>query len=476
VYAVNPSGNDFWAFNPATNMVHHYATQAGTVTTSLLAFGNSLVTVPTATRTVTVRNMSSASLTVTGATISAGYSITSNNCGILAAYASCTIEARFTPTAAGPAAGTLDVTYSDGGSSTVALTGTGVNSVLAVSPSSLDFGGISMGTFSSPQWILVRNNLSTPVTITGVTASAGYVVSNDCGTLVADGSCNVSVIFSPQAAGAVVGSVFITTSMGFPSGITLTGVGERSLVTHYYRSILGRTPDTSGHAFWESEVARVTAFGGDMSEVWFTMAGFFFNSVEYTNAFKSNSQFVTDLYNTFFNRGPDATGLNYWTGLIQQGMPREVVLYSFMFSPEFRSFTTALFGDTSARPEVNIVMDFYRGIMNRLPDNDGFAFYLGRMRGAQCSGAAAVRSLANEMSTGFLNSSEYFGRSRSNSQYVTDLYYSFLRRGGDLGGVTFWINELNAGRRTREQLRADFMQSAEFNGRVDAVIAAGCVQ
>lgn len=38
------------------------------------------------------------------------------------------------------------------------------------------------------------------------------------------------------------------------------------------------------------------------------------------------------------------------------------------------------------------------------------------------------------------NSSEYIGRNRSNTQYVSDLYNSFLRRAGDLPGVLFWIS------------------------------------
>jgi hypothetical protein len=257
--------------------------------------------------------------------------------------------------------------------------------------------------------------------------------------------------------------------------VSLNGVGERSLVTHYYQSILNRAPDTSGHTFWQNEAARVSALGADMSEVWFAMAGTFFNSLEYTAGNRNDTQFVTDLYGTFFNRVPDAGGLGYWVSLIQQGMPREVVMYSFMFSPEFKSFTTALFGDTTARPEVNVVMDMYRGILNRLPDNSGFAFHLARLRSAQCQGSSlAVRTLVNSVSFDFLNSQEYLNRARSNTQYVTDLYYAFLRRGGDLDGVKFWINELNSGRRTRERLRSDFVESAEFAARVNAVIAAGC--
>jgi len=46
------------------------------------------------------------------------------------------------------------------------------------------------------------------------------------------------------------------------------------------------------------------------------MAGYFFNSAEYLSRNTSDAQYVTDLYNTFFNRLPDPGGLSYWTGQI----------------------------------------------------------------------------------------------------------------------------------------------------------------
>jgi hypothetical protein len=159
-------------------------------------------------------------------------------------------------------------------------------------------------------------------------------------------------------------------------------------------------------------------------------------------------------------------------------MPREVLLASFMFSTEFADFTTAIFGNTAARAEVNAVMDFYRGLLARLPDNDGFAFWVGRFRGAQCAGQgaqAAIVAEAESISSSFMNGGEYVGRARTNAQFVGDLYNAFLRRGGDLGGVQFWLNELASGARTRDQVRVQFKNSAEFQARVNAIIAQGCM-
>jgi len=150
------------------------------------------------------------------------------------------------------------------------------------------------------------------------------------------------------------------------------------------------------------------------------------------------------------------------------------VLVSVLFSPEFSAFTQAIFGNTAVRAERDAVMDFYRAFLGRLPDDGGFQFWVDRFRTAQCQGAGAVTSQADEISALFVGSGEYASRNRSNAQYVADLYNGFLRRGGDLGGVNFWINQISSGAQTREQVRVQFRNSAEFGARVQGIIDAGC--
>jgi hypothetical protein len=205
------------------------------------------------------------------------------------------------------------------------------------------------------------------------------------------------------------------------------------------------------------------------------MSGSFFASPEYAARKRDTAGFVSDLYVTFFDRAPDAFGLAFWTGQIAAGMPREVALASFMFSPEFASYMQGLFGNTSARAEVDVTMDFYRGLLARLPDTAGFNFWVQRFRTAQCQGAAAVVSQADAISSQFAGSAEYLARNRFVDQYVGDLYNAFLRRGGDLTGVQFWITQISSGALTRDQARKAFVASPEFGARVNAVIAQGCL-
>jgi hypothetical protein len=290
----------------------------------------------------------------------------------------------------------------------------------------------------------------------------------------AGASCTANVTFTPTVEGAVAGFLTITSGAGNTTA-PVTGVGEKSLVTHYYRSILRRAPDGGGKAYWTGEAARMQTLGVNVNETWYSMAGSFYTSAEYLAFNRDNTGFVTDLYNTFFNRPPDAAGLAYWTGQLASGLPREVALVGFMFSTEFVNFTQAIFGNTTTRREIDTIVDFYRGLLARLPDDGGFNFWVGQFRAAQCLGASAVTAQAEAISSAYALSGEYAARGRNNAQYVGDLYNAFLRRGGDLAGVQFWISQVATGAQTREQVRQQFVASPEFSGRVAAVIAQGCL-
>jgi hypothetical protein len=183
---------------------------------------------------------------------------------------------------------------------------------------------------------------------------------------------------------------------------------------------------------------------------------------------------VSDLYATFFNRAPDAGGLGFWTGQIASGMPRDVALVSFIFSAEFAGFTQSIFGVPTARAESSAVMDYYRGILGRLPDDGGYTFWTQQFRAAQCQGSAAVYAEADAISASFTTSAEYLQRNRTNADYVADMYDTFLRRGADLAGFQYWVGQLATSARTREQVRQYFVASPEFAGRVATIVAQGC--
>ncbi|MBK8321697.1 MAG: choice-of-anchor D domain-containing protein [Betaproteobacteria bacterium] len=197
-----------------------------------------------------------------------------------------------------------------------------IATALSASPAALDFGGQSLNTTAPAQLVTITNTGGTPITFTDASIAGDFSGATDCTTLAAGATCLVEAAFTPTVPGARTGRVnFVTTAGTF--SISLSGIGELSLVTHYYRSILRRAPDAGGKAFWEGEAVRMQGLGANVNETWYAMATFFYFSTEYQSFNRDNAGFVTDLYNTFFNRGPDAGGLTFWTGLLSQGMPRK---------------------------------------------------------------------------------------------------------------------------------------------------------
>jgi sugar lactone lactonase YvrE len=352
---------------------------------------------------------------------------------------------------------------------------------LGSSPAALDFGVRLVGARSVPLTLALTNTGSTTVQVHLISASGPFAVSHACVSLAPGVRCDARVTITPPATGLYSGTLTVRASFGSLS-VPLAGTGETAstglVVDHYYRTILGRSPDAGGRAFWQAEAARVQALGGNVEEVFFAMAVAFLSSQEYLARNRDDAGYLTDLYQAFFQRDPDASGLAFWQGLLASGLQREVVVASFLFSPEFFAFVSGVPGNHNARAEVYSVMDFYRGLLSRLPDDAGFNFWVGRFRAAQCQGPTAVNAQVEAISSQFATSGEYIGRNRTNAQYVGDLYNAFLRRGGDLGGVQFWVSAISRTSPppiTREQLRVEFMNSPEFQARVQAMIAQGCL-
>lgn len=98
------------------------------------------------------------------------------------------------------------------------------------------------------------------------------------------------------------------------------------------------------------------------------------------------------LYQAAFDRSPDEAGLGFWIGQMSQGASLHQVAQAFVDSPEFRT----LYGP--APSHADIVTAFYANVLDRAPDADGFAFWMGALD----SGMADVASVL----TGFSESGE----------------------------------------------------------------------
>jgi len=209
------------------------------LTPSSLIFNPQPVGTTSAAQTVTLSNIGSAALTVTSvalktvgnaATITTGgISVNgvfseANNCGTLpvslAVGSSCTINVTFAPQQTGQSTGTLTIAHNarNGPSTTVSLSGTASSQgvvTLGVAPVGLNFAGLTVGTTSAPQAVILTNpvgNAST-ITIGGISVNGVFSQANNCGTLpvslAVGSSCTINVTFAPQQTGQSTGTLTI---------------------------------------------------------------------------------------------------------------------------------------------------------------------------------------------------------------------------------------------------------------------------
>jgi len=187
-------------------------------------------------KSFTVTNTGSASLTISQLSISAmGYSVNGLSVpSTVAAGSSVTFNAVFAPTAAGSLAGTVTIASNAPNSpATVALSGTGVAATrtLSFSAPTLAFGNVNVASTTATLSETITNTGNSSVQISGISVSGtGYSLSGAGGvTLNPSQTFTFSVIFDPTAAGAANGSITVTSNAsGSPGTITLSGTGVQT--------------------------------------------------------------------------------------------------------------------------------------------------------------------------------------------------------------------------------------------------------
>ena len=100
--------------------------------------------------------------------------------------------------------------------------------------------------------------------------------------------------------------------------------GDAGEAYRLYSAAYARSPDRTGLSYWVNRLDH----GTSLQEV----SQAFVSSAEFQSIYGANpsaGQMVTKLYQNILGRAPDASGLNYWMGIVQQGMTRADLLISF---------------------------------------------------------------------------------------------------------------------------------------------------
>jgi hypothetical protein len=198
---------------------------------SSLAFGNVQVG-NTASLWEALTNTGASPVTISQANVSGGgFSISGLTLPMtLTPTQSVSFTATFTPSAAGAASATL-VVVSDAANSplNVALSGTGTSQgVLSVSPATLSFGNVTVGSSVSLTGSLAATGTSVTVSSTGAGngqfALSGLTLPT---TIPAGQSASFTVTFTPSSVGATTSTLtFISDASNSPTTQSLTGTGQ----------------------------------------------------------------------------------------------------------------------------------------------------------------------------------------------------------------------------------------------------------
>jgi len=251
-----------------------------TLNPATLAFG-SVELGTNSTKTTTLTNAGNALPVSITLTDNVNYSET-NTCGAtVPAGGSCVITIIFTPRSVGALNTTVNIVDGDPSSpQSVTITGSGLSAATTVTltPSSLTMGSVVWG-LSLSKTTTVKNTGTVNATIGAFTFSGApdYAQTNNCpATLAPKGTCTVTVTFTPQALGALNGSLSIAdnTAAGF-NAVTLTGTGKTSITVSPFSLVFGRqkvgtssAPKTVTFTNAGNAISLAISLGGANSQDW----------------------------------------------------------------------------------------------------------------------------------------------------------------------------------------------------------------
>lgn len=203
---------------------------------SSLAFDPQAVGSSGAAKTITLTNSSSNTVAFSMLSLSSpDFTLQQTSCGAaLTAGASCTVSIAFAPPVGNWGSRSAALVYGDdlgNAPQSVVLTGTGLSGQLQLSATTLAFGNFALNAAAMTQALTITNSASSAsrLYLNGAAISSGnsngfLIYSTTCGTWLDPGtSCQITVQFSPTAAGVQSAALNLSTSASTaPATVALT--------------------------------------------------------------------------------------------------------------------------------------------------------------------------------------------------------------------------------------------------------------
>src|SRR5215472_11061153 len=200
-----------------------------------VSFGNLLVG-SSASQSLLLTNSGTGSVTVSQVAVTgSGYSVSGFSGAVsLAAGQGLSLAVNFAPASTGSVAGSLSVVSTATNSPAISLSGTGVQPLLSVVPSSVNFGNVTVGV-SNSQTMTIQNPGTATLTLTQATlAGTGYGMSGLALplSLAPGGSKAFNISFAPASANNLSGSLSLASDAPTsPTTIAFSGTGIAGVQT-----------------------------------------------------------------------------------------------------------------------------------------------------------------------------------------------------------------------------------------------------
>ena len=275
-------------------------TQAGmSVTPSSVSFGN-VTDGTSSTQAITLKNTGTANLVVSAASATGtGFSINGFTAQTVAPNGTMSFNAVFSPTTTGAVTGSISVSTNLAGSPTaIPLSGTGTQAGVSVTPSSVAFGNVVVGT-NGTQIITLKNTGTANLIVSseGVTGTGFSVTGFTAQTIAPNNSMTFNAVFTPAATGAATGSISVTTSLPSPTTIPLSGTGTQAAMTVTPSSVsFGTVTDGTGSTqqitLKDTGTANLVVSSATATGTGFSVAGFTAQTVTPGNSMSFNVVFA----------------------------------------------------------------------------------------------------------------------------------------------------------------------------------------
>ena len=193
-----------------------------------------------------------------------------------------------------------------------------------------------------------------------------------------------------------------------------------------YQTVLGRIGSPSEIVGWVDQIQ-----GG---ETYAQVAAGFINSPEHRR------DQVDYYYSVFFNRAPDPLAEN-WVNMLEAGVSEQTIVQDIIMSPEFQ-------GDHASN--ASFVSGLYEDVLGRPGSDSEVAGWVSLLAGGMSR---------TQVASQFINGQE------SSTLIVVGDYSSYLHRTLDPMAVD-WINEVEAGTTTIDELAVSILTDPEYLAEV----------